>query len=578
MMLTPRSRRARLAGLSTLALLAAGLGLWFVESLPDPVTRASQGAAHSSPGQTSMSHPDHGPPEGLLTVAERTAFRRTARHQDVITLVAALAGLDERATTVPLGQSGEARPLPLLVLADPPVHTPEQARAQGKALVFVFANIHAGEVCGKEAVLMLAREWLLEASGETLAGLLDELVVVFAPIYNADGNDAMAPDNRPGQIGPEVMGTRGNARGRDLNRDYIKAEERETQAMLRFLDAWDPHLIVDLHTTNGSLHRYDLTYAPPLNPEGPAAPLELVRDRLLPDVRRSLAERTGRETFLYGNFDADRTRWSTYSSHPRFGAQYHGLRGHASVLSEAYSYIDFEQRVLVTREFVREICHWAAAHADALREAVARGKAQVREAVAQAAPLGLRHERRAADEPATILSWSARLTEHGAPEDRGEPVDLQVLHEDHFEAVLSVPRPAGYVLPAECAPVVDVLRRHGIAVHTVGDSAAGAAGSWPREVSVERWTIQAIARADEAFQGHRLTSVEAERAEVEVDVASDAFVVPLDQDLGTLAAWLLEPLSEDGLVTWQVFDPWLAEGAAFPALRVTNRSSGLLRR
>lgn len=524
-------------------------------------------------------------PTELLTVAESSAFARTARHADVVALLDRLAALDRRATRLSMGTSGEGRELPLLVLADPPVADAADARAGGKAVVFVFADIHAGEVCGKEALPMLAREWLLDGGdGAALAGLLEQLVLVFAPIYNADGNERMGADNRPGQIGPDEMGTRGNAKGRDLNRDYVKAQEPETHAMLRLLTAWDPHLVVDLHTTNGSLHRYDLTYAPPLNPEGPAAPLELVRDRLLPDVQRSLRARTGRETFLYGNFDAERTRWSTYSSHPRFGAQYHGLRGHASVLSEAYSYIDFEQRVLVTREFVRDICQWAAVHAGELKDAVAAGKRQVREAVDRAAPIGLRHELRAADEPATILGWSARLTEHGAPADRGEAVDLEVVHEDHFEAVLSVPRPAGYLLPPECAPVVDVLRRHGIALHTVGESAAARAAPGAlreplsRPMPVERWTITSIERAERPFQGHRLTSVEAERADALVDVTPQWFVVPLAQDLGTLAAWLLEPLSEDGLLTWQQFDPWLAEGEAFPVLRVVDRGSALLRR
>ncbi len=40
-----------------------------------------------------------------------------------------------------------------MIFADPPIAQPREARASGKAVVFVMANIHAGEVEGKEAML-----------------------------------------------------------------------------------------------------------------------------------------------------------------------------------------------------------------------------------------------------------------------------------------------------------------------------------------------------------------------------------------------------------------------------------------
>src|SRR5438445_259163 len=81
-----------------------------------------------------------------------------------------------------------------------------------------------------------------------------------APIYDADGNERVAKTNRPGQVGPEEgMGQRANARGLDLNRDFIKLEAPETQGLVRFLNEWNPHLFIDTHTTNGSYHRYTIT-------------------------------------------------------------------------------------------------------------------------------------------------------------------------------------------------------------------------------------------------------------------------------------------------------------------------------
>ncbi len=83
------------------------------------------------------------------------------------------------------GQSEEGRDLPLLVISEPKVTSPEEARRLGRPLVFVQANIHAGEVEGKEAVLMLARR-LVDGDLKSLA---KQLVILIAPIYNADGNE-----------------------------------------------------------------------------------------------------------------------------------------------------------------------------------------------------------------------------------------------------------------------------------------------------------------------------------------------------------------------------------------------------
>ena len=203
--------------------------------------------------------------DSLQTVAERSGYRATARHGDVVALCKELSRKYPDAHYGELGLSAEGRPLPLLILADPPVRSPEEAARSGKLVALVIGNIHAGEVCGKEALPMLAREIL----GTPHHPLLKDLIIALAPIYNADGNERVSKTNRPGQDGPEEgMGQRANARGLDLNRDFIKLEAPETRALVRFFNTWKPHLFIDTHTTNGSHHRYTITYEGPKNPGG----------------------------------------------------------------------------------------------------------------------------------------------------------------------------------------------------------------------------------------------------------------------------------------------------------------------
>ena len=129
--------------------------------------------------------------------------------------------------------------------------------------MFVQANIHAGEVEGKEAILKLARRLV---SGD-LKPMTRQMVFLIAPDYNADGNEKVTPMNRTQQNGPVAgVGTRENSKGFDLNRDYMKLDTAEARSLVGLMNKWDPHVLVDLHTTNGSYHAYHLTYSPILNP------------------------------------------------------------------------------------------------------------------------------------------------------------------------------------------------------------------------------------------------------------------------------------------------------------------------
>src|SRR5207302_1222431 len=188
-----------------------------------------------------------------------------------------------------MSSSALGKPIYFVIASDPTVTSPGAAAESGKLVVYLQANIHGGEVEGKEAVLALLRE---------LAGprrdLLQRLVVLVAPDYNPDGNDAFGPQavNRSEQNGPAVVGQRPDGKNLDLNRDYFKAEAPETRASLaRVYTTWDPALMVDLHTTDGTLHGYQLTYAPPLDPNGPAGPSTFVRDRMLPALRKTLQDK-----------------------------------------------------------------------------------------------------------------------------------------------------------------------------------------------------------------------------------------------------------------------------------------------
>ena len=499
-----------------------------------------------------------GSPLGAQTTrAERTEYRETSTYADVLAFLDSLRTRGAPIGLDTLALSPEGRAVPYVVASRPLADGPEGAARSGKPVVYVQANIHAGEVEGKEAAQMLLRDLTLGP----LAPLLDSLVLLVVPIYNVDGNEALAPGdtNRPGQNGPALVGRRANGQGLDLNRDYVKMEAPETRGAGEILLEWNPHLFVDLHTTNGSYHGYALTYSPGLNPNTTAAN-DFVRDRLLPAVRSRMSERRRRATFPYGNFrsqhpDSLAQGWETYDARPRFGTNWIGLRGRMAVLSEAYSNDDFRTRVASTYDFVRELLSAVAGERAAIL-ALAAAAPRRPDSVAVRAVLG----------PPTRQRVIAEITEPAGDGNGGyarrrrsgvlRTIEMPVY--DRFVAARREAIPEAYLIPGRLTQVVELLRRHGITVERTRVRVAG---------PLEAFTVDSVLRGP-LFEGHHPVRVEGGWSEGRTESAAPGwYLVRKAQPLGVLAAYLLEPASEDGVVTWNLLDGGLGPGRPYPILR-----------
>ncbi|MFO0798387.1 MAG: DPP IV N-terminal domain-containing protein [Gemmataceae bacterium] len=472
------------------------------------------------------------------TPAERANFAAATRHADVVAFGEQLAKLSPRLKASTFGTSHEGRPLPLWVLADPPVSTPAEAAKSGKLVVLAFANIHAGEIDGKDALCALARDL---AAGKD-APLLKDLVVLLVPVLNADGNEKIDPKNRPNEPNPPGgVGSRENAQGFDLNRDFVKLETPEVRALVKLMTEWDPLVVVDCHTTNGSKHRWTLTHDGPRYPTSDSELSRWALGTLIPEAGKRVKAATGFDTGPYGNFAADRTRWETYPALPRYGIQTVALRNRIGILSESYSYAAYRDRVLASGAFVKGIFEVAAAKKDDVTRVTTR-------APAATAAVPLRTKTLVHADPLTVPGF-----------DQDAPKDLTLSHVARTEAAHAVSRPAAYVVSPKCADAVNTLRRHGVAVEELREDVL---------LDVEAYRLDRVEEAAKAFQGHKLrTLTVTKRAEART-VPAGAFVVRTAQPLGTLAAYLLEPEAEDGLAAWNLFDAELRPGADVPVLRV----------
>ena len=497
---------------------------------------------------------------GQTTRPERTAFRETSSYADVLSFLDSLQRVTREVRVGTLGISPEGRRIPYVVAARPLVRSPAEAHRTGKPLVYLQANIHAGEVEGKEAAQMLLRD----LTAGPLQGLLDRVVLLVVPMYNTDGSERWGPgeQNRPGQNGPARVGQNLNGQWLNLNRDYIKMEAPETRGSVALLQSWDPDLFIDLHTTNGSYHGYALTYAPGLNPNRNAA-VRFVRDRLLPQVRRRMEQRHRQKTFSYGNFrsqhpDSLDQGWETYDARPRFGTNWMGLRGRLAILSEGYSNADFRSRISATYDFVREVIEVVGEQPANIKQAVRAADAHRDDSVAVRSRLA----------PPVVQEVLAEITADAGDGSGGfarrqrtgvyRAIRMPVY--DRFTSARTEALPAAYLIPSRLTEVAELLRRHGIGVDV-------STTVW--RTTADAFTVDSIS-VGPLFEGHRTVQLEGRwRGQLsDTLLASGWYLVKTDQPLGTLAGYLLEPASEDGVVTWNFLDRELETGAAYPILRL----------
>lgn len=562
-----------------------------------------------------LAGPLAGPLAAQQTRAERTGFKETSTHADVVAFVDSLQSRGAKVHVGIIGRTTQGRELPYVIASRPLVTTPLEAKRLGRPIVYIQGNIHAGEVEGKEAMQAVLRDLLFDPK----PNVLDSVVLIVVPIYNADGNEMFRPQaqQRGAQNGPELVGQRPNAAGLDLNRDYMKAEAPETRASLAMFNAWDPDLYVDLHTTNGSYHGYALTYSPSLHPAariaGGTFGGAFVADSMLPGIRARMRTRHKFESFDYGNFSGDEgpsaqgeaRGWSSYEHLPRYGTNYYGVRGRLSILSEAYSHDPFERRVKSTEAFVRELLSMTAQKAKSVLAITRGADAALAAGTIRSIPIRAALTKRPVmlpviEEPLDTLpeakgqiqagrggrgagggvgggrggcQWP--LSEPGVRcgfKRSGRMITVKMPVKVTFDATLSVVPPVAYIIPKNVMPdsVLHRLRLHGVVVEEAKAPAT--------LDGVQVFSIDSMIKRGNPFQGHSEVRLEGTwRAESPASALGDIYVVRTTQPLGVLVVELLEAQSDDGLVTWNFFDGVLDAAMknptgqrTFPVLRATK--------
>jgi hypothetical protein len=489
-------------------------------------------------------------PDEWLTVAEKTDFRATSSYDETMNYLLRLqAAAPELIRVTDFGRSAQGRPLPLVIVSADGAFTPQAAAATGKPVLLIQSCIHAGEMDGKDATLMILRDIALGRRPDLAKGV----ITVFAPIYNADGHERVSPYNRSNQNGPvEGMGYRATANGINLNRDFLRLASPEARAMAGLVARWNPHLHVDNHVTNGSDHAWVLTWLVAEAPQLDAA-VDAWVDLHLPKVLAATAA-AGHANGPYvnlvsGSDPVEGMIWDV--SQPRYSSGYFPLRNRPSILIEMHAHKPFRDRVYANRTFMEELIVevgrsgkelvWAVAAADAAEIALGSADAEPSKVVVR---WGV------AEEGETVVwptyEWTVEdSVVLGGKQIRYHPgeireVDLEWRHAPVPE--LELPRPRGYLVLAGWPQIEEVVASHGLRAYRIERVA---------ELEVETIRLSNPEFATSSYQGVVMVEdFEVSRHTERRSVPAGSLWIPADQPNFEIAVQLFEPEAPDSLVRW----------------------------
>lgn len=482
-----------------------------------------------------------------LTKFETSNYLETERYAETMQYFARLDEASEYAKLFSIGRSPQGREINCIVVSKEKTFTPELSKQSGKPLVLIICGIHSGEIEGKDASMLLLRDILITKESDKF---LDNVNLLVIPIFSVDGHERFNKFNRINQNGPIEMGWRTTAQNLNLNRDWMKADAPEMQAMLKLVSEWLPDFIVDTHTTDGADYQYQVTYGLEIYGNVYQELADWNRNKLIPEMINQV-ESKGFPMFQYVGFKD----WSKgvesgivdWAATPRFSTGYFAQQNRICLLIETHMLKPYKDRVFSTKatlEAVLQIVNDNSSELIRLNESADlnsmidfkdRGKFLLLNfktgnefQFANFKGYKFYHD-------SSSISGDDKIVYTTEPQD----FYVKLFNDVHTTDSISIPQ--AYIIPQEYFSLVDRMKLHGILVNQLSEE---------QHYTVTRYKFKNIKFDPSPYEGRQHVSFEYDTFTEEINMAAGSFIIPTNQRTVRIIAQLLEPKSSDSFVQW----------------------------
>jgi len=526
-------------------------GTALVCSAQDPIAPRSAFEPPAAKAAASLAVSTKDSPRDLLTTGEKSDWNQTAPYAEAVEISRSLEKASKFVKVVDIGSTPEGRTMIGVIVSKDRAFTPDAAAKTNKAVIMIHSGIHAGEIEGKDTVLMLIRDMTVS---KRFATWLDHAIFVIIPVFNVDGHENFSPYHRPSQNGPQSTGLRATAQRVNLNRDYVKADTLEMRAWLRVFNAWMPDFHIDNHVTDGADFQYDVTWDMARNQDIAEPAGAWVREKFVPELNKRM-EADGHMVAPYGALRqvAGRREFFMEVFSPRYSHLYSAVQNRPSLLVETHSLKAAKTRAWAHYDIMRHAIDTILLDPEALRTAVREADRQMmaRAGDRSASPVYLAGKVSDKSHPLVYHSlkngpFKSEVT--GAMVNRFLPEkdDIETVIHDQIDTTVEAQIPLGYLIPVAWKPLADVLKLHGVDVEWI---------SKPVEQEFETYRFSNPKFAATSFEGRVMLDFDAKLVTEKIAMPAGSFWVPMNQRRARLILSMLEPAAPDSLAKWGFLNP-----------------------
>ena len=509
------------------------------------------------------------------TYFEKSGYLETPRYAETMEYFRKLADYSDVAEMIKFGVSPQGRDLNCLVVSNDKAFKPEDAKATGKPVILIINGIHSGEIEGKDASMILLREILVTKEKEKM---LDNVILLVIPVFSVDGHERFGKYNRINQNGPEEMGWRTTAQNLNLNRDWMKADAPEMQAMLKLFSSWLPDFIIDNHTTDGADYQYVITFGIEYFKNSYSETELMLRSKFAP----FLYEKMNQTGFLSHGYvwlkdwvkglDSGITEGP---GAPRFSTGYAAIQNRPALLVETHMLKPYKERVFSTKVAMEAVIEFCSDNKVEIIEL--NGKADRNSIInllekKEKLPVGFKVSGKSVKTPFKGVKYYKEKSEISGAEkivytEEKENLVLDLFNDVQIVKEVSVPNL--YIIPSEWSLIVERMRLHGVKVDTLKED---------KIFDVKRYRFSDIKFEEKPFEGRNRVSFTINEYYEKRKIPAGSYIVSTDQRTIKVIVNLLEPEAEDSFIKWGFFNAIFEQKEYFEAYVMEKISQEMIKK
>ncbi|WP_034922656.1 M14 family metallopeptidase [Gillisia sp. CAL575] len=502
----------------------------------------------------------------LETLFEKSGGTQTSTYSEIIKYY---EELDESFTSIQLeefGQTDSGEPLHLAIFNPSENFNLDEVR-ENYTIILINNGIHPGESDGIDATMMLFRD--LAQDSITVP---KNTIIATIPVYNIGGALNRNSTSRVNQNGPEEYGFRGNARNYDLNRDFIKADTKNTRSFSEIFHKVKPDIFVDTHVSNGADYQYTLTHLFTQHNKLGGELGAYLNDKMMPSLKASLWENEWDITpYVNVHNEVPEKGFTQFMDTPRYSTGYTALWNTLGLMIETHMLKPYKKRVMGTYRTLRSIIEIAERDREKIKDL--RARAQRKYLTERFYPVNfkvdstniskLQFKGFEGEEITSDVTGNSRLKY-----DRKKPFKKEVDYYNDFISQEQIEIPRAYIIPQGWWNVIDLLKSNNVEMTEFKNDTT---------MFVEIYNIEDYKTFPNPYEGHyphfdtKITSTKDSIKFRKGDVYIKSFQPSVRYLLETL-----EPTTPDSFFNWNFFDTVLQRKEGFSAYVFEDLAKELL--